>query len=414
MASHLRLYLHPACPHFPIATRLRQPRLSRRSLRWSFVDPCSQTPSVIQSARRFTCISRSNDSAEPLLSQPHTGALPSFSVRSEQDELTAALSVIVASRVPTEEAVLESLKRCERLAKSGEDGKESPKKSKEVARKSTSNLLARSSHLKHKVQLERSTLGASDQWRDDILDVANQIVMDEKTFLTSKILRTYVNIVSILGRPQNLPYVFDLYAAKPVPRAASTPVVYKYPNPLSHTAAVPLDVARMALEAAIAVRDLPLCLNVVTTSVATRAFRRNKILRKASIPALTFAFTPWASYGMAKLYTDLSPRSDPDYAFYLSNLAFMTFFTTTAMMMYIGFTIQFQKVRVTWRAGTALYERWTREEERAFIDEIAQAWGFQDSLKRGEEQGREWSNLRKWIMDRSMDLDRPDWMEGME
>ena len=390
-----------------------KPSLSHRLLGRSFEAPCpwtyNGTRSAKQLARSLRCIEphRSSSRKQPIESLPSSCANGS-----KQDELAAALSVLESSSVPQEKAVHEALRQCEHVAKAFSVGSESYGEQDRPNRTSTSNLLTRKDSLSTQAVSSYSWTGNPS--KDDVLQIAYQLVTDEKTFLTSNILRAYVSIASILGRPQSLPDIFNLYASKPVPQAGSAPIIYRESNPLSHKAAIPLDIAQTALKAAIDSRDLPLCLSIVTTSVATRAFRRNKVLHKVSMPAMALACTPWASHKLATIYTEWSPRSDPDYAFYLSYLAFMTFFSMTAITMYVGVTIQFSKVRVTWRAGTALYERWTREEERAFIDEIAQGWGFQDALKRGEEEGREWSELREWIMDRSMELDRPDWMEGME
>lgn len=70
--------------------------------------------------------------------------------------------------------------------------------------------------------------------------------------------------------------------------------------------------------------------------------------------------------------------------------------------------------RITWAMGTPLRERWQREEERALIDRVAAAWGFQDKNRRGEEEGYDWEALREWVGLRGMVLDRPGLMEGME
>jgi hypothetical protein len=42
------------------------------------------------------------------------------------------------------------------------------------------------------------------------------------------------------------------------------------------------------------------------------------------------------------------------------------------------------------------------------------AWGFKDVLRRGEEEGEEWENLREFIGMRGMILDKTELMEGMQ
>lgn len=73
-----------------------------------------------------------------------------------------------------------------------------------------------------------------------------------------------------------------------------------------------------------------------------------------------------------------------------------------------------QMERVTWSQGMPLRERWIREEERAAIDKVAQAWGFNETWRRGEEEGDDWEVLREWVAARGMILDAAELMEGME
>ena len=87
----------------------------------------------------------------------------------------------------------------------------------------------------------------------------------------------------------------------------------------------------------------------------------------------------------------------------------------TATIGYVAVTTANDQMdRITWIVGTPLRERWLREEERALVDQVACAWGFQDKSKRGEEEGEEWEALREWALMRGMILDRPELMEGME
>lgn len=73
-----------------------------------------------------------------------------------------------------------------------------------------------------------------------------------------------------------------------------------------------------------------------------------------------------------------------------------------------------QMDRVTWASGVPLWERWVREEERAAIDSVAGAWGFQDVEKKGDEEGQDWEDLREYVGMKGMVLDKVALMEGME
>lgn len=93
----------------------------------------------------------------------------------------------------------------------------------------------------------------------------------------------------------------------------------------------------------------------------------------------------------------------------------LTYLLTVGSMGYVtATTANDQMVRVTWMKGMPLWERWIREEERAAVDKVAQAWGFQDPLKWGDEEGEDWGLLREWAGVRGMLLDRVESMQGME
>ena len=150
-------------------------------------------------------------------------------------------------------------------------------------------------------------------------------------------------------------------------------------------------------------------------SVSTSAFRRAKFIRKALLPATALALSPVAAYNIAWQFCKNSDLVDPQT---------LTNYATTGIMAYVGITVSLgfvalttsndQMDRITWIPGTALSERWFREEERALIDRIAGAWGLKHPEKRGGEEGWEWEALRDWTFRRGMYLDKPELMEGME
>lgn len=249
-----------------------------------------------------------------------------------------------------------------------------------------------------------------------ISKMAYSILTNRKTFITPEMLASYVHIQSLLGFPKTIPQVFVLYASKPVPHPGSSPPRYSASNPNKASSAIPLVTAQAGLTAAIEARDLPVCFDIINTSVCATAFRRSKFVRRALLPIITgFGLVPVAAYTLASQMSTYQNTMDPEVA---TNMAF------AGIMAYVGFTAIIgvvaittandQMDRITWATGTPLRERWLREEERALIDRVAGAWGFKELLKRGEEEGRDWETLREWVGLRGMMLDRVELMEGME
>lgn len=249
-------------------------------------------------------------------------------------------------------------------------------------------------------------------------NLAYRLVKQPTVFITPAILEIYVKIQCVLLRPSTFPEIFDLYATKPAPVQSTSPdvpITYKSQDPFAIAAAVPVDTADSALSAAIAVRDLPLALSIISTTYQTSAFRRSKVFRKALPPAIGAGMAPVAAYMIASqlsLYqTALDPQS-------FTTIAFAGMFTYVMAVGTIGTvaltTANDQMERVTWAIGMPLRERWIREEERAAVDRVAMAWGFREKWRRGEEEGEEWEALREWIGLRGMVLDKIGLMEGME
>ncbi|KAL9103780.1 MAG: hypothetical protein Q9163_001189, partial [Psora crenata] len=333
-----------------------------------------------------------------------------------ETELARAAEIIHGSTAPSEAAIYDALQICEHLARSL-PGAAKPLNGRRRSDKTpTSNLLSLDDRVAATSPAkETMRISVQDRIRDRIASTAYRIVADPKTFITPNTLSLYVVTQAMLHRPKSFPQVFDLYASKPVPKAGSSPITYSDPSPNSPKAAVPLHIAKTALDAALEAKDLPLCLNIITTTVATSAFKRAKFLRKALLPSVALALSPLAAYALGKAFAESQERLDQQVGTIMATACFMTYFGMTAMTGYGAITTANDHMdRVTWLVGTALYKRWFREEERAFTDRVAQAWGFQDYLKRGQEEGEDWENLREWIMGRSMVLDNPELMEGME
>jgi len=253
---------------------------------------------------------------------------------------------------------------------------------------------------------------------DTLSNLAYQLLLKPSVFITPAMLETYVKIQCILLRPASFPEIFDLYATKPAPvpaTSADAQITYKAQDPLVISAAIPTDLADSALSAAIAIRNLPLTLSIISTTYQMPAFRRSKIFRKALAPAIGAAMAPVAAYLLASQLSAYQTALDPHN---FTTNAFAGMFTYILSVGTIGTvaltTANDQMERVTWAVGMPLRERWIREDERAAVDRVAMAWGFREKSRRGEEEGEEWEALREWIGVRGMVLDKIGLMEGME
>jgi len=249
----------------------------------------------------------------------------------------------------------------------------------------------------------------------EVSKLAHDIIEHQGVFITPAILKTYVSVQALVGHPETLPEAFSLYAGKPIPKPNTPPIQYKSPNPNKASSAIPISVAGIALTAAIEKKDLSLALAIIDTTICTPAFHRSKIIRRAVPPLTGFALAPLAVYTLASQLSVYQESMDTTMA---TNVAF------AGILAYVGFTATIGMVavttandqmdRVTWATGMPLRERWLKEEERAALDRVAGAWGFTETWRRGEEEGREWEELREWIGRRGMVLDRVELMEGME
>lgn len=171
----------------------------------------------------------------------------------------------------------------------------------------------------------------------------------------------------------------------------------------------------MALDAAIAVRDLPLALATIDASYCTTAYKRSKFLRSALFPLAGLVLTPPAAYTVAMRFSDWQSTMDPATATNIAMAGILTYTTAVATVGYVALTTaNDQMVRATWATGVPLWERWVREEERGAVDKIAQAWGFKSQDRWGEEDSDDWRLLKEWAGVRAVVIDRTELMPGME
>lgn len=245
--------------------------------------------------------------------------------------------------------------------------------------------------------------------------IANDIVKDEKVFISPSVLACYTEIQTLLNNAEHFPETFHLYAHKPVPEQNTSPVKYHKANASNINSAVPSELANMALDVAIEQRNLSLVLAIIDNTFCTKAFHRSKVFRKASAPLLGMATAPVACYSIASWASSLQNTMDSSTA---TGIAFAAGLAYVGGVSSIGVlaitTANDQMERVTWLPGIPLRHRWLREEERAAMDKVALAWGFKSIDYRGEEEGEEWEALREFIGMRGMILDRTDLMPGMQ
>ena len=378
----------------------------------------------------------------PKLKRPTTNSRVIYNNRALQsaDQALATLQKRVSRTLqsspvlPSDELVQLELAKCESFAKSISDSSDTLTTPVDAGSSSASTLLtlengspeeitpsslssghSRSSESSMTALSFHLTPSAKNRIAKQVSKLADCIINDPKVFLTPGILSKYVSTQVLLGSPAKIPQAFALYASKPIPKSRRNIIKFKSPNPAKPSSAIPLPTTNMALDAAIAGKDLSLCFDIIDTTVCTDAFRRSKILRRTMLPLSALVLTPPAAYilasqlALSQTTLDVSAATNTIFAGILAYVGF------TATIGYVAVTTANDQMdRITWAMGTPLRERWLREEERALIDRVAAAWGFQDKNRRGEEEGYDWEALREWVGLRGMVLDRPGLMEGME
>ncbi|KAH0548602.1 hypothetical protein GP486_007853 [Trichoglossum hirsutum] len=331
-------------------------------------------------------------------------------------------SILSSQEQPSEEAVLHVLRSCEDLARrlvaSPTGSKDGNPASALLSLDDTASRPGPPAS-----RTPRAMHPSTKQAIDTLSSYAYLLLLHPPVFISLNVLSSYVTVQTHLSRPETFPKIFRLYATKPMPKArptgGSSPEAneanYVLPNPNKAAFAIPLPLAITALDCAISQRSLSTTLAIVDSTVATPSFRRSKFIRRALPPLVGFSLAPVATYSLASQLSEYQATMDPTTA---TNIAF------AGILAYVGFTASLglvavttandQMDRVTWVTGTPLRERWIREEERAAMDRVAQAWGFKETWRRGEEEGEEWEALRECLGLRGMVLDKVALMEGME
>lgn len=241
------------------------------------------------------------------------------------------------------------------------------------------------------------------------------IISNPNVEMTPDFLETYVQIQNQLGRAESLPAAFELYAKKSKPVVKNGVVTYERTNPNAASRAIETPVVNMALQTAIDSKNLDSALGIIEAGFCVPAFKRAKLIKHGTAPAIGLMTLPFGIVGLSTAY-----------AAYWQNTMDMTtatglgiagisgyLFVVGSLGMIAKLSHKDQMKRVTWTPGTPLRYRWVREEERAALDKVALAWGFKEPWRHGEETGADWEGLREYMGYRQMLLDRVEFMEGM-
>lgn len=336
-------------------------------------------------------------------------------VKMTMDCEATALGLLESSQVPENKDVEDALLKCEETARSLSpywDLRDDNSTSGEGnAISSLLEMEEKQGSATQRHEVEEVLRGLTDR----VSDIMTQIIKDEKVFISPAALERYVGAQCVLNRAEHLPEVFHLYANKPIPEEKSSPPKFHKANPKDVNSAISAELANQAIDVAIKQKNLPLVLAMIDNTFCAPAFHRAKVFRKAAVPLAGLAAAPAACFTLASWASTFQTTMDPSTATGIAFAASLAYVAGTSSMGILAITTaNDQMKRVTWLPGVPLRHRWLREEERAALDKVACAWGFQDPYMHGEEIGEEWDSLRELIGMRGMILDKTELMEGMQ
>lgn len=350
-----------------------------------------------------------------------------------------AASVINGTSVPSEAQVNELLERmysfAELIVFGDEGGRRAEKEEADIeatARSSTSQETDTSSALLDDLSEDtnahtnaqdtvkvsyRSNMSLAFRTKsaETLCEVVYYLMRDPKVNIDQSMINLYTRIQCLLGKPEYLPEIFDLLAYKPAASQSGSTVKYTPRKPWRRSAAIPLELASAALATAINKRDMGLAVAITDTTVSTPAHRLQRFLTKAAPTLSLLTIIPFTAYTAATWASTYQDTFEPEMAKMMALAGSTAYIGTFGTIAYIAKTTwSDHHDRVHWQVGKTLYKRWLEDDERAFLDRIAQAWGFEDRKRRGEEQGEEWEALRDTIGLRGMVLDKTEFLEGMQ
>ncbi|KAJ5450185.1 uncharacterized protein N7458_006634 [Penicillium daleae] len=336
-------------------------------------------------------------------------------VKMTRDCEAAALNLLESSEVPANKDVEDALLKCEETVKSLSpywdlrDDKSTSGDGNAIS--SLLEMEEKQGSATQPHEVEEALRGLADR----VSDSMTQIIKDKKVFISPTALERYVGAQCVLNRAEHLPEVFHLYANKPIPEEKSNPPKFHKANPKDVNSAVSAELANQAIDVAIKQKNLPLVLAMIDNTFCAPAFHRAKVFRKAAVPLAGLAAAPAACFTLASWAATFQNTMDPSTATGIAFAASLAYVAGTSSMGILAITTaNDQMKRVTWLSGVPLRHRWLREEERAALDKVGCAWGFQDPYMHGEETGEEWDSLREFIGMRGMILDKTELMEGMQ
>ncbi|KAI0100488.1 hypothetical protein GGR51DRAFT_350135 [Nemania sp. FL0031] len=409
-----------------------QPQPPRRRAASPFMSHQSRSSSSVKytgMSNKPVAVERESD--ENVRADPDDDAAPSRgvtppSVVDLMSLLKTHISKVYAARgIPSEQSVSDALTACDTVAYWLTDESTQAQFAHTVSEldSTASTLLSLDGGVTKKARTEQpSPLPKGIEYSSKVHELINGIsnaayslLAHPPVFISPKILKQYVKVQAKLGKPETLPEIFQLYASKPLAREGSGPLSYAKQNPNRAANAIESEVVEAALDTAIAAKNLDAAVGIIENSYGTTAFVRSKLLRHGMLPLSAFAATPVAAYILASSFSGLQHTMDSGTA---TTVAF------AGILAYVGFTASIggiaittandQMKRVTWAPGVPLRKRWIKEEERAALDKIACAWGFQEKWRQGEEEGKDWEALREYIGQKGMVLDRSELMEDMD
>ncbi|GKT42279.1 uncharacterized protein ColSpa_02460 [Colletotrichum spaethianum] len=375
---------------------------------------------VIEGTRLASTVSASalqkNGHERPVTNSPSSRELPDPS-KLAAVVLQSKKRFLSTDGIPTPQLVIAALKTCQGAANAIQPylSKSEIRPASTLTASTASDLLSLDSNSAAAKSGSTSIPSMSvKDTVDTISESAYEIIAHPTVSIGPQVLDLYVNIQARLGRPETLPHVFELYASKPKAKAVEGSITYVQQNPNRADKAIEAAVAETALGAAIDAKNLDAAIGIVEACYATQAFYRQKLLRKALLPASAVSAAPFGVYALASNLSAFQNTMEPVTA---------TKFAFAAILAYLGFTATIGMVakttvndhmrRVTWAPGIPLHQRWLREEERAGMDDIACAWGYREKWRHGEEGGIEWESLKEYLGLKGMMLDRVELMEGM-
>lgn len=340
-----------------------------------------------------------------------SGEIPQDSVIGDLFARAAQLASILAQPAPTEQSKADSEVQVQ-IA----DVKEAQEKQRsllfdldEAKSQSRSNKVAKAEPLPPSTTTPQRESDAAT-----LLQTLYTLLEAPQIFISESLLSTYVKVCAHLDSPQFLPKIFHLYAHKPIPVPNTSPPRYREPWSRMPKYGVEPKLIELAMESALAKKDMPLCMSIIDTTLATDAYKFAKFMRKALVPLLGASSIVPLSHAASTWASSIQSTWEPDTFYWMCMSGAGAYLGTMGTLLWITIsTWNDHHKRVRWVPGTPLGKRWVREEERYWFDRIAQLWGFKDENRHGEETGEEWEALREVLGRRYLELDRSSLLPGM-